>query len=96
MGIYLMLSTLTTEGRKVVRDKPEKIEEVTEEAERMGVKVISQYALLGSYDFMNLLKAESEEVIMKLAIEVTAGGKMEVLTLPAIHIDKYLESLKKK
>ena len=95
MGIYLMLSTLTTEGRKVVRDKPEKIEEVTEEAERMGVKVISQYALLGSYDFVNLLKAESEEVIMKLAIEVTAGGKMEVLTLPAIHIDKYLESLKK-
>ena len=90
-----MLSTLTTEGRKVVKDKPEKIEEVTEEAERMGVKVISQYALLGPYDFMNLLKAESEEVIMKLAIEVTAGGKMEVLTLPAIHIDKYLERLKK-
>jgi len=95
MGVYLMLSTLTEKGRKVVRDKPEKIEEVTEEAERMGVKVISQYALLGPYDFMNLLKAESEEVIMKLAIELTAGGKMEVLTLPAIHIDKYLESLKK-
>jgi uncharacterized protein with GYD domain len=95
MGVYLMLSTLTEKGRKVVRDNPEKIEEVNEEAERMGVKVISQYALLGSYDFMNLLKAESEEAIMKLAIEVTAGGKMEVLTLPAIHIDRYLESLKK-
>lgn len=95
MGIYLMLSTLTTEGRKVIRDKPEKIEEVTEKAERMGVKIISQYALLGPYDFMNILKAESEEVIMKLAIELTAGGKMEVLTLPAIHIDVYLESMKK-
>jgi len=94
MGIYLMLSTLTTEGRKVVRDKPEKIEEVTEEAEKMGVKVISQYALLGPYDFMNILKAESEAVIMKLAIELTAGGKMEILTLPAIHIDEYLERMK--
>jgi uncharacterized protein with GYD domain len=95
MGIYLMLSTLTEKGRKVVRDDPKKIEEVNEEAERMGVQILSQYALLGSYDFMTLLKAESDEVIMRLAIELTAGGKMEVLTLPAIHIDKYLESMKK-
>ena len=95
MGVYLMLSTLTEKGRKVVRDNPEKIEEVIEEAEGMGVKIISQYALFGPYDFMTLLKAESDEVIMRLAIELTAGGKMEVLTLPAIHIGKYLESIKK-
>jgi len=93
MGIYLMLLTLTREGREVVRDHPEKVNEVNEKAERLGVKIISQYALFGHYDFMSLLKAESDEVIMRLAIELTAGGKMDVMTLPAVHIDKFLESM---
>ncbi len=95
MGVYLMLSTLTAEGRKVVRDNPEKIKEVNEEVERMGVKILSQYALFGSYDFVNILEAESDEVIVKLAMEVTAGGKLEAMTLPAIPIDKFIGSLKK-
>ena len=95
MGIYLMLLTLTREGREVVRDHPEKVEEVNEKAERLGVKIISQYALFGHYDFMSLLKAESDEVVMRLAIELTAGGKMDVMTLPAVHIDKFLESMAK-
>lgn len=95
MGVYLMLSTLTRKGRKVVRDHPEKIEEVNEKAEKLGVNIISQYALFGPYDFMSLLKADSEETIMRLAIELTAGGKMEVQTLPAVHIDRFLESMTK-
>jgi uncharacterized protein with GYD domain len=94
MGVYLMLSKLTEKGRKVVRENPEKIREVNEKVERMGVKILSQYALFGPYDFVNILKAENDEVIMKLAIEVTAGGKLEVLTLPAVHVDTFIESLK--
>lgn len=89
-----MLSKLTEKGRKVVRENPEKIREVNEKVERMGVKILSQYALFGPYDFVNILKAENDEVIMKLAIEVTAGGKLEVLTLPAVHVDTFIESLK--
>jgi uncharacterized protein with GYD domain len=95
MGVYVMLVTLTEKGRKVIRDKPEKIKEVNEEMERMGVNIVSQYAVFGPYDFVNLLKAESDELIMRLAIEMTAEGLMNVQTLPAIHIDRYLESLKK-
>jgi len=95
MGVYLMLSTLTEKGRKVVRENPEKIREVNEKVERMGVKIVSQYALFGPYDFVNILKAENDEVIMKLAIEVTAGGKLEVQTLPAVHVDTFIECMKR-
>ncbi|MDI6810475.1 MAG: GYD domain-containing protein [archaeon] len=95
MGVYVMLVTLTEKGRKVIRDKPEKIKEVNEEMERMGVNIVSQYAVFGPFDFVNLLKAESDELVMRLAIEMTAEGLMNVQTLPAIHIDRYLESLKK-
>ncbi|MEA2075761.1 MAG: GYD domain-containing protein [Euryarchaeota archaeon] len=90
-----MLSKLTEKGRKVVRENPEKIREVNEKVERMGVNILSQYALFGPYDLVNILKAENDEVILKLAIEVTAGGKLEVLTLPAVHVDTFIESLKK-
>jgi len=95
MGVYLMLSTLTEKGRAVVRDNPEKIKEVNAEVERLGVKILSQYALFGPYDFVNILEAESDEAIVKLAIEVTAGGKLEAMTLPAIPVDTFIASLKK-
>lgn len=95
MGVYVMLSVFTEKGRKVFRDSPEKVKELNEEAERMGVKILSHYALLGPYDFMYLLKAESDELIMRLSVEMTAEGLMNVQTLPAIHIDRYLEILKK-
>jgi len=94
MGVYLMLSKLTEKGRKIVRDNPEKIEKVTEKAERMGVKILSQYALFGTYDFVNLLKADDDELIMKLAIDLTAGGKLEVQTFPAVHVDRFIEIMK--
>ena len=48
---------------KVIRDKPEKIKEVNEEIERMGVIILSQYAVFGPFDFVNLLKAESDELL---------------------------------
>ena len=45
VGVYVMLTTLTDEGRKTVKEKPERIKEVNKEVEAMGVKIISQYEL---------------------------------------------------
>jgi uncharacterized protein with GYD domain len=95
MGVYVLLSALTEKGRKVVRDHPEKVTEINEKIESMDAAILSQYAVFGPYDFVTLLKAESDELIMRLAIEMTAEGLMTLLTLPAIHIDRYLGSLKK-
>ena len=68
MGVYVMLSKLTEKGRKVIKENPERIEEVNTKVERLGVKILSQYALFGPYDFVNILKAESDEVIMKASV----------------------------
>ncbi len=38
MPIYLMLTSLTDEGRKTIKEKPERIKEVNQEVEMMGVK----------------------------------------------------------
>ena len=65
MPIYLMLTTLTDEGRKTVKEKPGRIKQVNKEVEKMGVKILSQYALLGAYDFVNILEAPDNQTIAR-------------------------------
>jgi len=62
---YIMLSILTDEGRKTLKMRPERIKEVNKEIEKMGVKIIAQYAVLGPYDFVNIVEARSNEFIAK-------------------------------
>ncbi len=95
MSVYLMLTTLTDEGRRTIRDNPERIKEVDKEVELMGVKIIAQYALLGPYDFVNIVEAPSDEVAAKLAINLSARGTVQPLTLPAMTVDNLIEVLKK-
>ncbi len=95
MGVYLMLTNLTDEGRKTVKEKPERIKEVSKEVEKMGVKVISQYALLGAYDFVNILEAPDNQTIAKVALELGARGTLQTTTLAALSIDEFIKMLKK-
>ena len=46
MAIYVMLTTLTDQGRKTIKENPQRIKEVNKEVEAMGVKILAQYALL--------------------------------------------------
>jgi uncharacterized protein with GYD domain len=95
MGIYLMLTNLTDEGRKTVKEKPERIKEVSKEVEKMGVKVLSQYALLGAYDFVNILEAPDNQTIAKVALELGSRGTLQTTTLAALSVDEFVKMLKK-
>lgn len=96
MGKYIMLSTLTDEGRKTVKMRPERIREVNTELEKMGVKVLAQYAVLGPYDFINILEAPDNETISKVVIELGARGTVQIVTLSAIPIDSFEKQLSPK
>jgi len=94
VGKYIMLSTLTDEGRKTVKMRPERIKEVNKELEKMGVKVVEQYAVLGPYDFVNIVEAPNNEAISKVAIELGSRGTLKLMTLAAIPINKFVKNLK--
>ncbi len=95
MGKYIMLSTLTDEGRKTIKMRPERIKEVNKEIERMGVKVLEQYAVLGPYDFVNIVEAANNETISRVSIELGSRGTVKIMTLAAIPIDKFEKKLSK-
>ena len=95
MAKYILLSKVTESGRKTLKTKPERIKEVNEEIEAFGVKVLEQYAVLGPYDFVNIVEAQDNESIFKMSIELGSRGSVEITSMPALTIDEFIETLKK-
>lgn len=93
MPRYVMLSTLGPEGSARIREHPERLREVSAEVESMGVRVIDQYALLGPYDFLNILEAPDELTMARVATLLAARGTLKTLTLTAIPVDDYVDAM---
>jgi uncharacterized protein with GYD domain len=94
MPMYAMLSTLGPGGWETLREKPERIRAVTAEVEAMGLKVHAQYALMGQYDFLNIIEAPDDETMAKAAIMLASRGTMRTTTLPAIPVEQLIARLK--
>ncbi|MEW6003362.1 MAG: GYD domain-containing protein [Nitrospirota bacterium] len=94
MAYYVILSNLTDEGRKTIKQKPERIFEVNKELEAMGVKVREQFAVLGPYDFVNIVEAPDNLTIMKASAEISSRGSVQLLTLPAIPAEELVKKMK--
>jgi uncharacterized protein with GYD domain len=88
MAVYVMLTTLTDEGRRTIKENPKRLKEVNKEVEAMGVKILSQYALLGPYDFVNILEAPDNKAIAKVAMELGSRGTLQTITMAAMSIDE--------
>jgi len=95
MAVFVMLTSLTDEGRKTIQDKPERIKDVNKEVEARGVKIINQFAVLGPYDFVNILEAPSAEAVSKVAIALGARGTLQTMTMAAMSVDEFIAALKK-
>ena len=95
MSIFIMMTTLTDEGRKTIRANPQRIKEVNREVEGMGVKILAQYAVLGQYDFINILDAPDNETVARLAMELGARGTLQTTTMAAMELDDFIKSVKR-
>ena len=90
-----MLTTLTDEGRKTITENPARIKEVNKEVESMGAKILAQYAVLGPYDFVNIVEAPNNEAVSKVAIALGSRGTLQTMTMAAMDVDDFIGSLKK-
>src|SRR5206468_12498555 len=94
MATYILLSRLTDEGRKTLKERPERLSEVNKEIEAMGGRVSAQYAILGAYDFVNVVEAPSNEVIARISVELGSRGTIEISTFPAMSIDAFRQTIR--
>jgi uncharacterized protein with GYD domain len=93
VALYIILSNLTDEGRKTIKSRPERIREVNKELEAMGGKVVAQYATLGPYDFVNVIEAANNEVIVRISVELGSRGTLQLMTLPAIDVNEFISRI---
>lgn len=94
MAIFILLSSLTDDGAQTIMDEPERILEVNAELAGMGVRVLSQFAVLGLYDFVNIVEAPDNVTIARVSMELASRGSVRIVTLPAIPIDEYVAGLR--
>jgi uncharacterized protein with GYD domain len=94
MPTYIMLSNLTSRGAKTIQVKPQRITEVNKEVEKMGGKIVAQYAVLGPYDFITILEAPDNETAARISLEISSRGSVKITTLAATPVDKFIDRLK--
>jgi uncharacterized protein with GYD domain len=89
-----MLSTLGPDGSARLRENPERLREVSAEVEAMGVTVLQQYAVLGQWDFLNIIEAPDEVTMARVATMLASRGTLKTMTLPIIDIETFIAGLK--
>jgi uncharacterized protein with GYD domain len=94
MSTFLMLSTVGPDGATTLTENPDRLKAVNAEVEAMGVKVLAQWALLGPYDFATVLDAPDEKTMARVALVLGSRGTVKTLTLSAIPIDEYIETVR--
>jgi len=90
-----MLSTLSESGRKVLRGRPGWIRKVNADVQRMGARVVAQYAVLGPYDFVTIMEAPDNATISRVSVELGARGGVQGMTMAAIPLDEFISRLER-
>jgi uncharacterized protein with GYD domain len=93
MPTFIMLTRLTSDGVKTLKDNPGRVQEVNKEVEQLGVKVVNQWATLGEYDFVSVVEAPDEKTMAKLSVEMGSRGTTSNETMTAIPADEFIGSL---
>jgi uncharacterized protein with GYD domain len=90
---YIMLSKLSPDGVQTIKNNPQRIREVNKEVEALGGSVKAQWAVLGRYDFINVVEAPDEQTIARISLELSSRGTTNYETLTAIPIDDFIAGI---
>jgi uncharacterized protein with GYD domain len=93
MPTYVMLTTLTPEGVQTLKNNPKRLLEGNKEIEQLGATVQAQWAVLGQYDFVNVIEAPDEKTMARVSLELGSRGTARYESLSAIPVDEFVESI---
>ena len=93
MPIYILLSTLSTQGVQTLRSNPDRLREVNRDVEELGARVLHQWATLGKFDFVNVVEAPDLATVARVSVALAARGSTKVETLPALTVEELLAAL---
>lgn len=95
MAMFVVLSKLTDEGAKNIRNLRRGVEENMARGERLGVKIHGWYLTQGRYDIVVIAEAPDAETMLAQAAGVAGTGNTRTETLRAFTLDEMEQALKK-
>jgi uncharacterized protein with GYD domain len=93
MATFIMLTRLTADGVKTLKNNPTRVQEVNKEVEQLGAKVQGQWATLGEYDFVSVVEAPDADTMAKVSVELGSRGTTSNSTMSAIPAEDFINSL---
>src|SRR4029078_10511594 len=93
MPKYVMLSTLTPKGTQTLQANPDRLKEVNRDVEELAAPVLHQWAMVGAYDFLNVIEAPDAKTMARISVALGARGSMRFQTFELVEIDELLEQL---
>jgi uncharacterized protein with GYD domain len=92
MPIYILLSSLSTQGVQTLKSNPDRLREVNHDVEELGARVLHQWATLGEYDFVNVVEAPDIQTVARVSVALGARGSTRIETLPALTVDEFIQA----
>ena len=86
MPLYVMLANFTGRGRRMGQDNPNLLSESAAAVETLSSKVLTQYAVLGRYDFVIITEATDNQSAVRLSLELGVRAGLNIETLPALPV----------
>lgn len=95
MPTYIMLMKITDQGRKDIKNAPQRVEQAIKTAEAMGGKMIGVYSTMGEYDYVAIGECPSDEVMMTYLLGLGSAGTVRTTTLRAFTKEQLAGMIKK-
>ncbi|MDA0366583.1 MAG: GYD domain-containing protein [Chloroflexi bacterium] len=89
MATYILLLTLTTEGRAKMLEDPESLIRAEAACAADDLQFMGLYGVLGAYDFVSMVEAPDNESAARLSLELGVRCGAHIETLPAVPIARF-------
>ncbi len=86
MAHYILLMTLTVEGRERMLEDPDGLVRAANETRVPDVTGLGLYGVLGPYDFVNIVEAPNNDAAARYSLELGVKAGVHITTLPAVPV----------
>ena len=93
MPTYILLSTLTVQGRQTLNAHPDRVREVNRDVEELGARVLHQWVTLGPFDFVTVVEAPDALAIAKVSSALGARGSTKIESYEALELEPFLNTI---
>ena len=88
---YATLYNFTDQGRKALKESPNRVKAAIAAAEGVGMRVLGVYYTQGPYDMVVISEAEDEKMATAFALATAAQGNVTSMTMRAWDPSEFAE-----